>query len=95
MTLVDLDDAARKARGLPADGMALLVKGAGQYGKHAAARKAGFQKDDIIVAIDGRTGRVTEGELIGQLLQSRKAGETADVALLRGEERLTLKLPMQ
>jgi hypothetical protein len=95
MTLVDLDDAARKTRGVAANAMAMYVKGLGQFGKHAAAKKAGFMKEDVIVAIDGRSTRTSEGELIGQLLQTRKAGEFADVTVLRGAERLTLKLPMQ
>ena len=95
LTLVDLDDAARKERGLASDVMALNVKGVGQYNKHGAAKKAGFLKDDLIVAIDGMKSRTTEGELIGKLLQTRQAGEFADVTVLRGSERLTLKLPMQ
>ncbi len=95
MTLVDLDDAARKERGLAKDAMALHVKGLGQYGKHAAAKKAGFEKDDLIVALDGGSARIAEGELIGRLLQEHKAGETADVTVLRGGRRLALKLPMQ
>ena len=41
------------------------------------------------------TNRTTEGELIGRLLQTRKAGENVDVTLLRGAERVTIKLPMQ
>jgi S1-C subfamily serine protease len=95
MTLVDLDDAARNERGLAKDALAMHVKGVGQYGKHGAAKAAGFQKDDIIVAFDGSTARSTEGELIGRLLQERKAGEKADVTVLRGGERVALKLPMQ
>jgi hypothetical protein len=95
MSLVDLDDAGRKGRGLPDNAMALYVKGLGQFGKHAAAKKAGFAKEDVIVGIDGMNTRITEGELIGRLLQSRKAGELVDVSVLRGSERLTLKLPMQ
>jgi hypothetical protein len=95
MSLVDLEDTTRKDRGLAADVMALHVKGLGQYGKHAAAKKAGFVKDDVIVAIDGITSRTTEGELIGKLLQNRNAGEFAEVTVLRGTERMTLKLPMQ
>ena len=95
MSLVDLDDAARTERGLPRDGLALLARGVGQFGKHAAAKKAGFVKDDVIVAIDGVTRRLSEGELIGRLLQTRKAGETVDVTVLRGAERMTLRLPMQ
>ena len=95
MSLVDLDDTARKQRALNNEVMALHVKGLPNFGKHAAAKKAGFMKDDVIVAIDGMTKRTTEGELIGTLLQTRKAGEFADVTVLRGTERLTLKLPMQ
>ena len=95
LTLVDLDDAARKERGLAPDGLALFVKGMGQFNKHAAAKKAGFLKGDVIVAVDDVKSRATEGELIGRLLQARKAGEVADVTVLRGTARVTLKLPMQ
>jgi serine protease Do len=95
LTLVDLDDGARVARGMPNDAMAMLVKGVGQYNKHAAAKKAGFLKDDVIVGIDDLKGRITEGELIGTLLKNYKAGEFAEVTVLRGTERTTLKLPMQ
>ncbi len=95
LTLVDLDDAARQQRGLAADTMALNVKGVGQFNKHGAAKKAGFLKDDVIVGIDDMKGRITEGELIGTLLKVHKAGEFADVTVLRGSERVTLKLPMQ
>jgi serine protease Do len=95
LTLDDLNDAARSQRGFARDALALNVKAVGQYNKHAAAKKAGFLKDDVIVAIDGMTTRTTESELIGKLLQAHKAGETAEVTVLRGAERVTLKLPMQ
>jgi serine protease Do len=96
MTLLDLDAAARQERGLKSETMALLVKGMGQHNnKHGTAKKVGFLKDDVIVAIDGFAGRATEGELIGRLLRSRKVGDQVDVTVLRGAERVTLKLPMQ
>ncbi len=96
MTLGDLDDAARKERGLAADSLALLVKGMGQFNnKHGAAKKAGFLKDDVIVAIGEVKARATEAEMIGQLLQTRMINEVVDVTVLRGNERVTLKLPMQ
>ena len=95
MVLTDLDNATRTQRGLDRGAMALHVKSVGQYGKHAVAKNAGFQKDDVIVAIDGSSPRLTEGELIGKLLQDHKAGETAAVTVLRGAERVALKLPMQ
>jgi len=95
LSVADLDEAARKQRGLAADTLALKVKGMGQNGKMAAAKKAGFLKDDVIVAVDGATTRATESELIGRLLTTRKLGETAEVTVLRGTEKVTLKLPMQ
>jgi hypothetical protein len=95
LTLVDLDDATRKERGFAPDAMALHVKAVGQYNKHAAAKKAGFLKDDVIITVDGNTARTSEGELIGNLLQTRKAGETADLTVVRAGERVSLKLPMQ
>jgi hypothetical protein len=95
MSLVELDPAERTARGLKPEGMALLARGVGQYGKHAAAKNAGFRKDDVLVAVDGLTARMTEGELIGRLLETRKMGEQVEVTVLRGSERVQLKLPMQ
>jgi hypothetical protein len=95
MTLVDFDDASRKERGFAPETMALHVKAVGQYGNHAAAKKAGFQKDDVIIALDGHAQRVSEGELIGQLLEAHKAGEKVEATVLRGGERVSLQLPMQ
>jgi len=95
LVLVDLDDAARRERGLAPDGLALFVKGLGQAGKHGAAKRAGFQKDDVIIAIDGVTARTTESALIGRLLAQRQAGESVAVIVRRGAEQQTLQLLMQ
>lgn len=95
LVLEDLADPERTQRGLGAQQLALSVKGLGQYGKHAAARNAGFQKEDVVVEIDGLTKRMTEGELIGHLLRQRKAGERVKATVLRGAERKELTLPMQ
>ena len=95
MVLEDLPDEMRAQRGLKKDGLALLVKSVGQYGRHAAAKKAGFQKDDVIVRLADLSGRLTEGELLGVLLQQHRAGEELPATVLRGEQRVELKLPMQ
>jgi S1-C subfamily serine protease len=95
MVLEDLDAAARKQRGLPAGALALRVKGAGQFGNHGAAKRAGVLKEDIVVAFGGVETRLTESESIGRVLQTRKLGEKVDVTLLRGAERVTATLPMQ
>ena len=95
MVLVDLADAERSQRGLAPDQLGLLIKSVGQYGKHAAARNAGFQKDDLLVELNGQTTRRTEGELLGQLLQQTKPGDQLKATVLRGDKRVELLLPMQ
>lgn len=95
LVLEDLSDDERTRRGIGLDACALLVKHVGLYGTHAAAKRAGFQKDDIIVAIDDRAARITESELIGHLLQSRFPGEKARVVVVRGDRKIELALPIQ
>ena len=95
LVLDDLADDARTARGLDKDKLGLLVKSVGQYGKHAAAKNAGFQKDDVIVEADGRTARWSEGAWLGHLLQTQKPGGSVKVTVLRGTQRVELTLPMQ
>ena len=95
MVLEDLSEAQRAERGLSKYSLALSVKGVGQYGKNAAAKNAGFQKDDVIVEIDGRSDRITEGELIGYLLRQHQPGEKVKTTLLRGGEKRELQLPIQ
>ena len=97
MVLEDLSNSARKERGLqPASGdMALLVKSVGQYGKHAAAKNAGFKKDDVIIEFGDKGRRVTESELLGELLQHHFPGEQLKVRVLRGNGPIELSLPMQ
>ncbi|MBI5800938.1 MAG: PDZ domain-containing protein [Verrucomicrobia bacterium] len=95
MTLVDLPDSDRATRGLAKDKLALHVKGLGQYNKHAAAKNAGFQKDDVLLELNGKSARATEGELIGQILQSTRPGEKLKATVLRGDQRVELLLPMQ
>ncbi len=84
----------RRARADDAQ-LALRVKGVGQYGAHAAARNAGFQKDDVIVSFDGRTERMTEGQLFEYVLRNRRTGDRMPVVVLRGSERKTLTMPVQ
>ncbi|MHA3770279.1 Trx7/PDZ domain-containing (seleno)protein [Verrucomicrobiota bacterium sgz303538] len=95
MVLEDVADEQRKERNLGNDQLALLVKHVGEYGKHAAAKKAGFQKGDVLVELQGVSSRLTEGELIGRLLQEHRPGERVKAVVLRGAERVDLSLPMQ
>lgn len=93
--LEDLSDEQRAERGLGREQMALHVKHAGEYGNHAAARKAGFQNGDVIVELDGQSARVGESELIGRLLRKHPPGAQVKANVLRGTERKEFSLPMQ
>jgi S1-C subfamily serine protease len=95
LSLVDLTDEERATRKLPITGMALFAKGLGQYGKHGTAKKAGFQKEDVIIALDGITERKTEAQILAHLLRHRLPGQQVSVTLLRNGKQLTLDLPMQ
>ena len=95
LLLEDLSDAERSQRSLGKGEMALFVKHAGEYGKHAAAKKAGVQKGDVIVELDEMSARATESELIGRLLQKHLPGEMVKAIVLRGNERIPLSWPMQ
>jgi serine protease Do len=95
LVLEDLPDGLRRERGLALDALALNVKFVGQYGTHAAAKKAGFNKDDVIVRWADLTQRMTESELIGHALQKTQLGEKVKVTVLRGTERVELLMPMQ
>ena len=95
LVLEDLTDEERSQRGIEKNKMALFVKHVGEYGSHAAAKKAGFKRSDVIVELDGKSNRITEGELIGNLLQTRQAGEKLKTTVLRGQERVELLMPVQ
>jgi serine protease Do len=95
LVLEDLAAPEREQRKLEATKLALFVKFVGQYNQHAAAKKAGFQKEDIIIALDGKSERLTEGQLMGKLLQTKMPGEKVSATVLRGTETLELMLPMQ
>jgi serine protease Do len=94
LVLEDLSDEARKERGLASDKLALRVKHVGQYGHHAAAKNAGFQKDDVITSIDGKSNRMTESQFLAVALK-HPAGAKLAANVLRGGKTVDLKLPIQ
>jgi hypothetical protein len=94
LLLNDLEDDERKKRGIAADKLALFVKHVGEYGAHAAAKRAGFQKGDIIVAVDGKRERLSEGQYLAGALALAPASKIR-ATVLRGDKELDLELPMQ
>ncbi len=95
MNMEDLDDATRSELGLTKDQMALRIKHVGQFGPHAAAKKAGFNKDDILIHVGDLERRTTESAIIGHLLRHHLPGEQLPAVVLRGTERVELTLPQQ
>ncbi|HUG89578.1 MAG TPA: Trx7/PDZ domain-containing (seleno)protein [Planctomycetaceae bacterium] len=95
LKLQTLPPADRRRMGLRDGAMALAVEHVGQYGDHAQAKNAGFRKDDVIIAFDGRNDLRTETDLFAHVLKSRMPGERVDVTIVRGGRRETLKLQMR
>jgi S1-C subfamily serine protease len=81
--------------GVAKDGMALRAKHVGQFGPHAAAKNAGFQVGDVIVAFDGKSDIKRESDWFAYALREKKTGEKVPVTVIRGGKKLELMLPMQ
>ena len=75
--------------------MALRVTHVGQYAKHAAAKRAGFKVDDILVSYDGRTDLTREADVFAYVGRNHKYGDVVDVEILRAGKRHRLTLPIQ
>jgi hypothetical protein len=95
MKMDDIPDEERATLGLYKNQMALRVFHVGEYGPHAAAKKEGFKKDDILVQVGDLKQRLTESALIGDLLLHHLPGEKIPTVVLRGQERVELHLPQQ
>jgi hypothetical protein len=95
LVLKDLSDDERRERKLPLDAMALLITHVGQYNEHAAAKNAGFEKGDVIVAAGERSERMRETDFLAFALTEHRPGDRVRCAILRGGRRMTLELPMQ
>ena len=95
MRLENLNDEDRKARGIDSGKLALHAINVGEYGKHAAAKKEGFQKGDIIVEVAGSDTLLTETDFLAQNLLNHRPGEKIPVVVLRGGKRIELNIPIQ
>jgi serine protease Do len=87
MLLADLTAAERASNKLDAGSLSLRVKHVGEYGEHAVAKKAGVQKGDVIVALDGDTMPLSETGFITRILQTRQPGDGVRITLLRDGQR--------
>ncbi|MEO2018340.1 MAG: Trx7/PDZ domain-containing (seleno)protein [Fuerstiella sp.] len=95
LKLETLPDEGRKQLNIDSRVMALRAEHVGQYGKHAVARRAGFQKGDVIVAYDGQTDVMTPGALLAYGARHTIPGQRVSVTLLRDGKEMTKQLTMQ
>ena len=95
LTFEPLTADARKESGLDSQAVGLRVKHVGQFGEHAAAKRAGFKVNDIITQIADLKQPSTESQLIAHLLRSKRPGDKVPVELLREGKALKLEIPIQ
>ena len=95
MVLESIDPNERGSNGLPENGMALRIQHVGQYGAHAAAKNAGFQKGDVVVSYDERSDLMTDSDVLRYGVTANKPGESVSVKIVRAGKPHSLKLPIQ
>ena len=95
LRLDELTADERRQANIAPDALALRIRHVGQYGAHAAAKQAGFQKGDVLVSLDGDEQRLTESELMTRLINAQRPGDHVPVVVLRDGKRVSLELPMQ
>jgi hypothetical protein len=90
MKIDSASDQERRQASVPPDRMALKVAYVGQHGEHAIAKRAGFERGDVIVSFDGKDAPVTESDLFDYTLRQKHPGDTVAVTVLRNGTRKTL-----
>ena len=88
-------DQQRSEWNLDEASMALVVTHVGQYNEHAAAKRAGFRKGDVIVSYDGRDDLESEAALMHHAVTRHRPGDQVAVGVLRRGVRKELRLPIQ
>ncbi len=95
LRLEPVDPEQRGKNGVPESGMALRVRYVGQYNEHAAAKQAGFQVDDVIIAFNRQNSTGSESDLLRYGTTRLTPGTSVPVDLVRNGRQMTLQLPQQ
>jgi hypothetical protein len=95
LLLKELSDQKRDELNLKPNELALTVDHVGEYGTHAAAKNAGFWKGDVLVALDGVQEPMSESRLIGHILSHHAQPQSIKAIVLRDNQRIELRLPVQ
>ncbi len=91
LALVPLSDDERKKAAIAEKALGLKAKFVAPQGN---AKKAGFQQDDIVVEVDGKSAAMTEGDLLGYLRQKFAPGAKVPMTVLRGGKKVKLTLEL-
>ncbi|HBJ33613.1 MAG TPA: peptidase [Planctomycetaceae bacterium] len=95
LSLEPASEQDRSRAGVAKVEMALRIKHVGQYGPHAAAKNAGFQKDDILVSLDDRKDLIRESDVLRLGVQQKRPGDRVAAVVFRNGKRIALSLPVQ
>ena len=87
--------AQRNEADIPLDRMALRVKRVGQYGPHAAAKRAGVKIGDIMINYDDQSDNWTTSQLLGYIGKHTRPGRRVKIVTVRDGKQLKINLPMQ
>jgi S1-C subfamily serine protease len=95
LLLKEMSADERAAAGISSTGVALKVEHVGEYGEHAAAKKAGVKKGDILTSYDGRTDLLRDSDVLAYGVTELKPGESVKITVLRSGEPREFLLPIQ
>jgi serine protease Do len=95
MKLDEVTAEERRSLKIPDGSLALKAAHVGQYGEHAKAKQAGFQKGDVLVEFDGSRASRSETSLLAANFVDRKRGDQIPVKVLRDGREIVLKMPVQ
>ena len=95
LTFEPLSNERRAELNLDPKSLGLRIKHVGQFGDHAAGKRAGFKVDDVVTQIDGIEGTAAETQLIAHLLRTKRPGDKVIVNLLRDGKSIKLEMPIQ
>jgi hypothetical protein len=85
----------RKKRKIEEGQMALRVAWVGLSAPHDGARRAGIQREDILVSFDDRTDLVRETDVLYHSLTRKKSGDKIKVAVVRGGKKMKMGMMLQ
>lgn len=94
MRLEELSDSEKRRLRASGD-MALRVKSAGRYGKHATARRAGMKEGDIIIAFNGQTDLPQEADVFDYVSEKMRPGQKVTVKFLRNGREMSKSFVIQ